>query len=91
MFLDFKLPLLRKKVLMDIKAPLHPSLTNVSYIYIYIMVQMKKFNAKKSINSTTHKGNTTHTQPKQSANKTSTRSIIAPVDKCTNPGTTTLF
>jgi hypothetical protein len=53
------------------------------------MAQMKKFNAKKSINSTTHKGNTTHTQPKQSANKTSTRSIIAPVDKSTNSGTTT--
>ncbi len=51
------------------------------------MAQMKKFNVKKCINSTTHKGNATRTQPKQSANKTSTRSIIAPFDKSTNPGT----
>jgi hypothetical protein len=55
------------------------------------MAQMKQINVKKSINSTTHKGNATRTQPKQSANKTSRSSIIAPLDKSTNPGTNNIF
>lgn len=55
------------------------------------MVQMKKFNAKKRINSTIHKGNATRTQPKRSANKTSTKSIIAPLDNLSILEQITLF